>query len=136
MVNLDNLFFLIEKSGLKTTQISKDTGISAGNIGDWKSGRSMPSAVKLDILANYFNVSVDYLLGRTNKPNNSYISGDNSVQINGSGNRIGDNSSFTINNSEKLKQDSITDEFMQLFDKLNFSDKVKIINIVNDIMKN
>lgn len=44
------------------------TGISTGNISDWKSGRSMPSAVNLDILADCLDCSVDYLLRRTNNP--------------------------------------------------------------------
>ena len=43
-------------------------GISSGNISDWKSGRSFPSAPKLDILANCLDCSVDYLLGRTDNP--------------------------------------------------------------------
>lgn len=65
MVNLDNLFILIRQKGLNAKKISDDTGISTGNISDWKSGRSMPTASKLDILATYLNCSVDYLLGRT-----------------------------------------------------------------------
>ncbi len=65
MVNIDNIFKRLDEKGIKATQLSTATGISNGNISDWKSGRSMPSAVKLDILANYLDCSVDYLLGRT-----------------------------------------------------------------------
>ena len=65
LVNLDNLFILIRQKGLNAKKISDDTGISTGNISDWKSGRSMPTATKLDILATYLDCSVDYLLGRT-----------------------------------------------------------------------
>lgn len=68
MVKLDNLFIRIKERGLTAKKVSDATGISTGNISDWKSGRSMPSAVKLDILANYLDCSVDYLLGRTDKP--------------------------------------------------------------------
>ncbi|MBR5782899.1 MAG: helix-turn-helix transcriptional regulator [Clostridia bacterium] len=68
MVNLDNLFLRIKELGLTAKKISDDTGISTGNISDWKSGRSMPTAIKLDILATYLNCSVDYLLGRTDCP--------------------------------------------------------------------
>lgn len=64
-MNLDNLFKRIKKQGLTAKKVSEDTGISTGNISDWKSGRSVPSAQKLDILANYLDCSVDYLLGRT-----------------------------------------------------------------------
>lgn len=65
MVNLDNLFLRIKELGILAKKVSDDTGISNGNISDWKNGRSMPTAIKLDILANYLDCSVDYLLGRT-----------------------------------------------------------------------
>ena len=68
MVNLDNLFIRIQELKLNAKKVSDDTGISTGNISDWKSGRSMPTATKLDILADYLDCSVDYLLGRTDKP--------------------------------------------------------------------
>lgn len=68
MVNLNNLFLLIEKNGLTASKVASDTGISTGNISDWKKGRSLPTAVKLDTLATYLNCSVDYLLGRTDNP--------------------------------------------------------------------
>lgn len=68
MVKLDNLFTRIKECGLTAKKVSDATGISTGNISDWKSGRSMPSAVKLDILADYLDCSVDYLLGRTDNP--------------------------------------------------------------------
>ena len=69
MVSLNNLFNRIDELGLNAKKVSDETGISTGNISDWKSGRSMPTAVKLDILASYLNCSVDYLLGRTQNPN-------------------------------------------------------------------
>ena len=68
MVNLNNMFLRIKELGLTAKKVSADTGISTGNISDWKSGRSMPTAIKLDILATYLDCSVDYLLGRTDCP--------------------------------------------------------------------
>lgn len=68
MVNLTNLFYRIQVLGITAKKVSDDTGISTGNISDWKSGRSMPTAPKLVILADYLDCSVDYLLGRTNNP--------------------------------------------------------------------
>ena len=59
------LFQLIEHFGLNEKQVSEATGISSGNISDWKSGRSRPTASKAIVLANFFGCSVDYLLGRT-----------------------------------------------------------------------
>ncbi|MBR2849619.1 MAG: helix-turn-helix domain-containing protein [Clostridia bacterium] len=49
----------------KTTvyRVSKDTGIAASTLSDWKNGRSAPKADKIRILAQYFGVSTDYMLG-------------------------------------------------------------------------
>lgn len=44
--------------------LTKNLGISSGNISDWKSGKACPGTEKLVILADYFDVPVDYLLGR------------------------------------------------------------------------
>lgn len=56
---------LIQDSGLTVYQISKDTGISESLMSHWKSGRQLPKYDSLNTLADYFGVSGDYLLGRT-----------------------------------------------------------------------
>lgn len=67
-MNLDNLFKRINDLGLNAKTVSNATGISTGNISDWKSGRSLPTATKLVVLADYLDCSIDYLLGRTDVP--------------------------------------------------------------------
>lgn len=74
MVNLDNLFKLIQDKGLTVKKLSDLTGISHGNIGDWKRGKTKPSSTALVTLADYFNCSVDYLLGRVDNPTYSEAS--------------------------------------------------------------
>ena len=67
MLDLHNLLKLLEPRGTPL-KLSEATGISSGNISDWKSGWSRPTAEALVLIADYFNCSVDYLLGRTDKP--------------------------------------------------------------------
>lgn len=55
---------LREKKGLQQKELSFDLGVSQPTISDWESGRKIPSAKSTLKLAEYFNVSVDYLLGR------------------------------------------------------------------------
>ena len=43
-------------------RVSKATGISASTFTDWKNGRSAPKADKLLRIAEYFGVSLEYLL--------------------------------------------------------------------------
>lgn len=67
LLDLKNLFKLLEPRGT-SSQLAAATGISTGNIADWKSGKSKPAAEALVLIADYFGCSVDYLLGRTDNP--------------------------------------------------------------------
>ena len=44
-------------------RVAKSTGIPASTFTDWKNGRSAPKAEKLRRIAEYFDVSLEYLLG-------------------------------------------------------------------------
>lgn len=54
---------LLKMEGSTVYRVSKETGISAGTFSDWKKGRSVPKADKLKKIADYFGVSLDYLMG-------------------------------------------------------------------------
>lgn len=73
------LFEILEKKGVSAKKLSDDTGISTGNISDWKSRRCQPSINALIGIADYLNVSVDYLVGRTKEETIGYerVSCDN-----------------------------------------------------------
>jgi hypothetical protein len=53
---------LLTKTGKTSYQVSKETGISQAILSYWKSGRSVPKADKLKILADYFGVDIKDLL--------------------------------------------------------------------------
>ena len=52
---------LLQKYGVSTYKVSKETGISQSTFSAWKSGISTPKQDKMQIIADYFNVSLDYL---------------------------------------------------------------------------
>lgn len=58
---------LLQTRRISAYKLSRDTGITQGMISYWKSGERLPSAEHLIRLADYFDCSIDYLLGRTNK---------------------------------------------------------------------
>ena len=68
MKNLDNIFTLIEKHGMQQKDLAKEINISPSVFSDWKKGRIKPSIDVLAKIADYFNVSTDYLLGKTDNP--------------------------------------------------------------------
>lgn len=58
---------LCAERGVKVTNVVSELKMGSGNLSNWKSGR-MPRGESLSKLADYFHVSTDYLLGRTDDP--------------------------------------------------------------------
>ena len=63
MDTFDRIMSLLRKKGMTQADLSRATGISTGLISQWKKRMQSPSAEKLKLIADYFNVSTDYLLG-------------------------------------------------------------------------
>lgn len=53
---------LLEKTGKTSYRVSKDTGIAENIFSYWKNGRSTPKVDKLQKLAKYFGVDIEYFL--------------------------------------------------------------------------
>lgn len=53
---------LLKERGVTPYKVSKETGISTATLSDWKNGRSTPKQDKLKKIADYFGVSLDYLM--------------------------------------------------------------------------
>ena len=53
--------------GLNQDEVAADLGLSAGGYRLYEQGKGYPAVPRLYALAEYFNVSIDYLLGRTDK---------------------------------------------------------------------
>ena len=58
---------LREERGLKQETIAKHFKVTPVTYGHWERGRSEPNMETLSALADYFDVSVDYLLGRNSE---------------------------------------------------------------------
>ena len=52
---------LRNEKGVKDSDVVKATGITKSTFSDWKSGRSKPKNDKLQKIADYFGVTLDYL---------------------------------------------------------------------------
>lgn len=52
-----------QELGLTQSQVSKETEIDQSRISKYESGELQPDLEKLGILANYYEVSIDWLLG-------------------------------------------------------------------------
>lgn len=68
MDTTDRILELIDKKKIGDYTIEKQIGLSRGTIANWRARKNKISIDALQKIALYFNVSVDYLLGFTDKP--------------------------------------------------------------------
>lgn len=62
----ERFYNLCLEKDTKPNPVAKKIGISSGIVTKWKNEDTLPNGETLLKIADYFNVSVDYLLGRTN----------------------------------------------------------------------
>ena len=72
---------LRDSNGLKDADVVRGTGITKSTFSDWKNGRSTPKNDKLQKIADYFNVSLDYLMTGEEKEGDRYYLNDETVKI-------------------------------------------------------
>lgn len=61
---------LRENAGYKSQQAFADAfGVAQSTVGGWEAGKREPNYATTLKLANFFHVSVDYLLGQSDHPN-------------------------------------------------------------------
>lgn len=53
---------LKEEKGVKDADVARETDITKSTFTDWKNGRSVPGSEKMKKIAEYFGVTVDYIL--------------------------------------------------------------------------
>ena len=57
---------LRKSRGLTQDDIAEKFGLSRGSVSNWEKGRRRPSVRQLEVLANYYNVSLDFFAEETN----------------------------------------------------------------------
>jgi hypothetical protein len=55
---------LLQKHGITAYRVAKETGVTQTTLSDWKTGRAVPRIATLQKIADYFNVSLDWLMGK------------------------------------------------------------------------
>lgn len=125
MTFYENLSKLCEINGISISGLLSELNMSASNKQKWQNGATVNSTV-LSKIADYFQVSTDYLLGRTETQQNLYqINTDN----------VGNNSNVNTNNSlQQFNSDDV--ELLNLIRELSLVDKAKIIVMINEMKGN
>ncbi len=64
----DRMRQLRKSANLKQEELGNILGVAANTISQYETGRNEPNDSIKIAMANYFNVSMDYLMGNTNDP--------------------------------------------------------------------
>ncbi len=125
MNTVEKIMFLLQSKNLEQKDLADFLGVRRQTITDWKSGKTQSYNKYIEKIANYFNVSVDYLLDRTDEANGYSISNVDTT-INGTqahiiNNNVSDNDLYDIKNS--LGQLSKTDKHRAIADILDLLEK-------------
>ena len=103
---------LLDEKGLKNSDVSRATGISNMTLSDWKNGKTKPKTDTMKKIANFFGVSVDYLM--TGKESEFTIEmAEIDVELSNMSKRVKEYA-IRLNELSNVKQEHI----MQLIDML------------------
>ena len=116
----------------KTTPnaVCKAINLSNATATYWKNG-TMPKGDVLSDIADYFNCSVDYLLGRTDNINVNQSNNNGNI-VNGNN---GNFSPLTVNSNNKTQQDTIKQNFINLFDNLSPENQIEVMYFTKQLTK-
>ena len=96
--------------------VCKEIGLSNSTATYWKNG-TIPKGDVLVQIANFFDVSTDYLLGRTDIP------------------KADSNSSNTHNQENSHNADTIKQNFITLFDSLSPENQIEVMYFTKQLTK-
>lgn len=72
-----------ESRGLSQSELAKKTGIKQQNISRWEKGEVLPSIENIEILADFYGITIDELIGRDSISKSTYnIHHNETVNIN------------------------------------------------------
>ena len=134
--NFKTIFIdLMKERNVIPVKISKETGISSGLISDYRSGRSVPATENLIKIADFFNVTTDYLLGRT-IDNVKYVNNgtrDSKIFQGLYNSPVTLNGAIEQSGEEKKENNRLNSDEDVILEKLNTLDlkrKIKVLNLL------
>ena len=66
---IERILKLMEANNVSAYKLTSDTGLNHSSVNGWKKGIAKPSFDAIIKISDYFNVTTDYLLGKSDNPN-------------------------------------------------------------------
>ncbi len=116
----NNIKLLRVKMGLSQEALATEMHIHQTAVSQWENGRANPDMQTAKNLADFFNVTIDYLLGQSEENKVYYASNINDSNfVQGSG-------SVTIENKEALSKEE--SEILRIYRNLDVRGRTKFLN--------
>ena len=127
----DKIKIIAKSKNIPMKKLLEDVGLGFNTMSNMKT--SMPKVDNIAKIADYLNISVDYLLGRTNEQISTYYS--NNVKGINFSNLIQGGSSVTVNSNKNDYNDLSKEEIgiLDLYRSLDIRDRAKFMNFVFDM---
>ncbi len=87
-VFIERLKFLLKSKGTTRKELCHSLGIGINQIKRWEDNGSIPNICILSSIADYFGVTVDYLLGNTDQKEKPSEEGEDVVIVSRNGERL------------------------------------------------
>ena len=68
VISFERVEELLKRNGITAYKLSKETGVDNSTLSNWKRGLYSPKPDKLRPIADFFNVSVDYITFKSDDP--------------------------------------------------------------------
>ena len=68
MDTTERIFALIEQNSVSAAQLTREASLTSGVVSQWRHGKQKPGTDAIVKIAEYFGVTTDYLLGKTDDP--------------------------------------------------------------------
>jgi transcriptional regulator with XRE-family HTH domain len=118
------------ENGITVTELCKQVTGSSGNLPTWKKGNIKADSICK--IADFFQVSTDYLLGRTDEPHSNDIqTGDIHNNIQGDNN--GNNSINIGNQTAGMSEDAKA--LFEMIEGLTLLQRSKVVVMIDEMRK-
>ena len=130
---ITNIKSICKTQNVPLSEMLEQCNLSKGFIYDVEKRDRTPSIDKITAIAEYFSVSVDYLLGRTNNPkvqtnnNNTAITESNIVNGNV------ENSTNVNTIAKNTTLDETAEQVLNAFQGMTLADKAKVITLIAEL---
>lgn len=129
----EKIFVIAKSKGVQQKDIAEHLGVLPAVVTDWKSGRCKPSVESIYKLADYFGVTTDYLLGRTDERSGNMIKMNENAKIKVKGkNNLAvqqgiNNGVFTINNGQQVPLSEEASELLNIYSSLKVKKRMELL---------